>query len=494
MQKIGFDNDKYIKSQIEIIKQRAQQFNNKLYLEFGGKLFDDHHAARVLPGFDLNCKVKLLCEMKDQAEIIICISAKAIEHNKVRSDIGITYDKDILRLIDSLRKLGLYIGSVVITQFTGQPLADTFSKKLKMRGVNVYMHSLTKGYPSDVDTIVSPEGYGENPYIETTRPLVVVTAPGPGSGKLGTCLSQLYHEHQHGIKAGYAKYETFPVWDLPLEHPVNIAYEAATADLKDVNMIDPFHLKAYGKTAVNYNRDIEVFPVVRTILNRIIGKDLYNSPTDMGVNLIGSCIVDDDIVRRAACQEIIRRMFNAKCDYKLGMCDIETCQRIEFLMSMLELTANDRGVVKIANDKAQESGLSAVAIELPDKRIVTGKSSELMNDTAAAVLNSIKALAKIDDEIPLISPSVLSPIIKMKQEVLGSRYPVLKLEEVLQALSVSAVTDKTAALALSKIVMLRGCQAHCSDMITHSDGSTFLKLGINYTCEPEFPTKDLYFT
>ncbi len=493
MIKTGFNNEAYIKEQITRIRQRVEKFDNKLYLEFGGKLFDDYHAARVLPGFDLNCKSKLLCEMKDHAEIIFCISAKAIEQNKVRSDIGITYDLDSLRLIDTLRKLGLYISSVLITQFSGQPSAEVFKKKLEMRGERVYMHTLTKGYPSNVDTIVSAEGYGANPYIETSRPIVVVTAPGPGSGKLATCLSQLYHEHQRGVKAGYAKYETFPVWNLPLSHPVNIAYEAATADLKDVNMIDPFHLAEYGETTINYNRDIEAFPVVKEILKRILGEDIYKSPTDMGVNMIGNCIIDDKAVRYAACQEIIRRWYKAQNDYKHGRCDIETCKRIEMLMSNLQLTPGDRNVVKAANDKAVEGECSAVAIELPSGEIITGKSSELMNSTAAVVLNSIKQLSGIDDEIMLISPIVLSPIIKMKQEILGSRYPVLKLEEVLQALSISAVTNPATALALSKLPLLKGCEAHCSDMITQSDGATFLKLGINYTCEPIFPTSDLYF-
>ncbi len=493
MFKIGFDNEKYIQEQIERIKQRTLRFENKLYLEFGGKLFDDYHAARVLTGFDVNGKVKLLCKMKHHAEIILCISAKAIESNKVRSDIGITYDLDTLRLIDNLRKMDLYIGSIVITQFTGQPSADVFRKKLEMRGETVYVHTLTEGYPSNVDLIVSQKGYGANPYIKTTRPLVVVTAPGPGSGKLATCLSQLYHENIRGKKAGYAKYETFPVWDLPLNHPVNVAYEAATADLKDVNMIDPFHLSEYEITTVNYNRDIEAFPVVKTILNRILGEDIYKSPTDMGVNMIGKCITDDEVIRDAACQEIIRRWYNAQCDYKRGRCDIETCQRIEYLMSTLEIKPIDRRVVGPAVEKAKECGCSAVALELSNGEIITGKSSELMNDTAAVVLNSIKVLAGIDDDIMLISPLVLEPIKKLKKEILGSVYPVLKLEEVLQALCVSAVTDETTALAVSKLSLLRGSEVHCSDMITQSDGSTFSKLGINYTCEPTFPTKNLYF-
>lgn len=490
--KIGFDNALYIKQQSESIRQRVNQFD-KLYLEFGGKLFDDLHAARVLPGFDMNGKVKLLAEIKENAEIILCISAKAIEQNKVRADIGITYDLDMLRLIDHLRKMDLYIGSVLITQFCGQPSAVTFRKKLEMRGERVYVHGLTKGYPSDVDTIVSDEGYGANPYIETCRPIVVVTAPGPSSGKLATCLSQLYHEHQRGINAGYAKYETFPIWDLPLRHPINVAYEAATADLKDVNMIDPFHLEAYGVTAVNYNRDVEAFPVVRAILKRISGEDIYQSPTDMGVNTIGRCITSDEIVSEAAKQEIIRRLYKARVEYAQGSNEKEAIQRIEFLMSTLDIHQSDRRVVAPALEKAQASGRSAVALELENGEIVTGKSSELMNDTASVVLNSIKQLAGIPDEVLLISPIVLEPIIRLKKEMLGSRYPVLKLEEVLQALSISAATNPTAELALSYLPHLRGCDAHCSDIITGDDASTFFKLGIIHTCEPTFPTKDLYF-
>ena len=491
--KIGFNNDTYMNEQSARIRQRVNQFGGKLYLEFGGKLFDDYHASRILPGFDVNGKVKLLLKLRDQAEIILCISAKAIENNKVRSDIGITYDMDIMRLIDNLRKMDLYIGAVLITQFSGQPAADTFRKKLEMHGERVYIHTLTKGYPSEIDTIVSPEGYGANPYIETSRPLVVVTAPGPGSGKLATCLSQLYHEHIRGIKAGYAKYETFPIWDLPLQHPVNIAYEAATADLHDVNMIDPFHLSAYGTTTVNYNRDIEAFPVVRTILRRITGEDIYKSPTDMGVNMIGRCITDDEAVKNAACQEVIRRWYQARCAHRKGEGDIEACNRIEFLMSSLSLRATDRKSVEPAVKKASESGRTAVAIELDDGTIVTGKSSELMNDTASAVLNSIKVLAGLSDEILLISPMVLEPIIQLKKDILGSRYPVLRLEEVLLALSISAATDPTAKTAMDFLPQLRGCEAHCSDIITQSDAATFIKMGINYTCEPQFPTKDLYF-
>lgn len=489
---VGFNNETYISEQSKRIRERVDRFD-KLYLEFGGKLFDDHHAARVLPGFDLNGKVKLLWELREQAEIILCISAKAIEQTKIRADIGITYDQDVLRLIDNLRKMDLYIGSVLITQYTGQPAADIFRNKLEMRGERVYVHTLTKGYPSDVDVIVTDEGYGANPYIETSRPLVVVTAPGPGSGKLATCLGQLYHEQKRGVAAGYAKYETFPVWDLPLRHPVNIAYEAATADLKDVNLIDPFHLEAYGVTAVNYNRDVEVFPVVRAILKRITGQDIYKSPTDMGVNMIGRCITNDEIVQQAAKQEIIRRWYKARVAHAQGEGDTEAIQRIEYLMSTLDLHHNDRAVVQPALDKSEATGRSAVALQLADGRIVTGKSSELMNDTASVVLNSIKLLAGITDELPLISPIVLEPIVRLKKDILGSRYPVLKLEEVLQALSISAATNPTAEMAMSHLPELRGCDAHCSDIITRDDESTFIKLGVYYTCEPQYPTKDLYF-
>ncbi len=492
MQAIGFDNEMYIREQSANIQKRVEMFD-KLYLEFGGKLFDDYHAARVLPGFDVNGKVKLLAELKESAEIILCISAVSIEKNKVRADTGITYDLDMLRLIDNLRGMDLLVSAILITQFSGQAGADTFRKMLENRGERVYTHGLTAGYPSDVDVIVSEEGYGVNEYIETTRPIVVVTAPGPGSGKLATCLSQLYHEEKRGVHAGYAKYETFPIWDLPLQHPVNVAYEAATADLKDVNMIDPFHLQAHGVTAVNYNRDVEVFPVVRAILKRITGKDIYQSPTDMGVNMIGRCITDDAVVQNAAKQEIIRRWYKARTELARGRADKDLITRLELLMSSMDLHPSDRRVVAPANEKSQLSGRSAVAIELHNGKIVTGKGSELMNDTASVVLNSLKELAGIQDDIMLISPMVLEPIIKLKKDVLGSRYPVLKLEEVLQALSVSAAINPTADVALKYLPELRDCEAHCSDIITKDDASTFLKLGIRYTCEPQYPTKSLYF-
>jgi len=491
--KIGFNNETYLHEQAKRILQRVQRFD-KLYLEFGGKLFDDYHASRVLPGFDPNAKAKLLMELKDQAEIILCIGAPAIEQSKVNADFGITYDMDVLRLIDNLRKCQLLVSAVLITQYAHQPTADTFRKKLEQRGERVYIHTLTKGYPSDVDVIVSDEGYGANPYIETTRPIVVVTAPGPSSGKLATCLSQLYHEHKRGVSVGYAKFETFPVWDMPLQHPVNLAYEASTADLNDVNMIDPYHLDAYGEQAVNYNRDIAVFPVLRTILKRITGEEVYKSPTDMGVNMVGKCITDDAVIVEASKQEIIRRFYAAQLAVKQGRGEIEAVKRIEFLLSTLDLNhRHDRTVVLPAVEKAKESGRSVIALELADGRIVTGKGSELMNNTASVVMNSIKMLAGISDEFHLISPNIIEPIIHMKRDLLGSRYPVLNLEEVLLALSISVATNPMAEAAIRYLSELRDCDAHGSDIITQDDAATFLKLGIRFTCEPEFPTKSLYF-
>lgn len=491
--RIGFDNRLYVQKQSEFIKKRIEQFDNKLYLEFGGKLFDDYHAARVLPGFDVNGKIKLLQEFKDMAEIVFCINAADIEKNKIRADFGITYDLDVLRLIDNVRAMGLYVNSVVITQFRDQPSADIFRKKLEMRGVKTYIHYPIKGYPNDVDLIVSDAGYGANEYIETKRPLVVITAPGPCSGKLATCLSQLYHEYKRGVKAGYAKFETFPIWNIPLKHPVNLAYEAATADLKDVNMIDPFHLEAYGQTAVNYNRDIETFPIVKTILNRITGQNIYKSPTDMGVNMAGYGICDDEVVRDAAKQEIIRRYYKAVCDNKMGREDIETANRVELLMKQIDLSKNDRPVVAKANEKAANTGVPSVAVELEDGRIVTGKSSHLMNAGATALLNCIKVLSDIPDEALLISPNVLEPIIQLKETVFKNKRTTLDMEEVLIALSITASTNEQASLALSQLSKLAKCEAHSSHMVIQNDEVTFRKLGINLTCEPSFPTSDLFF-
>ncbi|MGI6201164.1 MAG: DUF1846 domain-containing protein [Christensenellales bacterium] len=492
--RIGFDNQLYLDKQAQMIREKIAQFDNKLYLEFGGKLFDDYHASRVLPGFDVNAKIRLLQQFKDQAEIIFCINAGDIENAKIRADFGITYDRDLLRTIDAMRKLGLLVTSVVITQYSGQPAAETFARMLTQRGVSTYMHEPIPGYPADVDRVVSDQGYGANPYIPTTRQLVVVTAPGPCSGKMATCLSQLYHEHRRHVKAGYAKFETFPIWNLPLKHPVNLAYEAATADLKDVNMIDPFHLEAYGKTTVNYNRDIEVFPVVRTILERIMGDaSVYQSPTDMGVNMAGFAIFDDEAVRQAACQEIIRRSYKAWCDYKQGRTDIDTAQRIDVIMNQLALKKEDRRVVTPALAKSQEKGVPCMAVELPDGQIVTGKTSDLMNAPASVMLNSIKALAGIADELHLISPIVLAPILKLKKHTLHNRMPVLNLEEVLIALSICAATSPLAELAMDKLTMLRGCEAHSSHMLTHSDEQMLQRLGLNLTSQAQYPTDDLYF-
>ena len=492
--KKGFDNDLYIKKQKEYITERIKKFGNKLYLEFGGKLFDDYHAARVLPGFDLNGKVRLLREFNDQAEVIFCINAADIEKKKIRADFGISYDMDVLRLIDNLRGMDISVNSVVITQYAGQPSAEAFRKKLEMRGEKCYFHYPIKGYPLDVERIVSDEGYGANPYIETTRPLVVITAPGPCSGKLATCLSQLYHEYKRGVNAGYAKFETFPIWNIPLKHPVNVAYEAATADLKDVNMIDPWHLEAYGKTTVNYNRDIEVFPVVNNILTKITGQPgLYKSPTDMGVNMAGYGICDDEAVRQAAKQEIIRRYYKARCDYKQGRGDMETVERIESLMNELELSTNDRRVVAPALAKAEKSGQHAVAIELPDGKIVTGRAGELLTASAAALLNSVKEMAGIRDEMLLMSPVVLEPIIKMKTEILRSKQKILSLTDVLLALSICAATNPVAALAVGELKKLKNCEAHASCMLTSSDDGALRSLGINVTCESEYPSSDLYY-
>ncbi|MBE6575508.1 MAG: DUF1846 domain-containing protein [Ruminococcaceae bacterium] len=491
--KIGFDNQTYIKTQSAKIMERVKLFDNKLYIEFGGKLFDDLHAARVLPGFAPDAKINLLREMRDQTEIIIIINAADIERKKIRADFGITYDMDVLRLMDNLRSMGIYVSSVVITQYTGQHGADVFRKKLEMRGERVYVHRSINGYPNDVDTIVSEEGYGANDYIETTRPLVVVTAPGPGSGKLATCLSQLYHEYKRGVKAGYAKFETFPIWNLPLKHPVNIAYEAATADLRDVNMIDPYHLDAYGVATVNYNRDVEAFPVVQTIVERITGKrDLYRSPTDMGVNMVGNCIIDDEVCREAAKQEILRRYYKAWCDYKNGTGDIETAHLVELLMKNVGITTADRRVVSPALEKAEKVECPVFSIELSDGRIITGKEISLMSAPATALINAVKALSGIADEIFLLSPVVIEPIQRMKGEVLGDRVLRLGLEEVLIALSICAATNSMVELAMTKLAELRGCEAHSTTMLTGADERILRKLGLNFTCEPVFPGKDLF--
>ncbi len=492
--KIGFDNAKYIKKQTEQILKRVEQFNDKLYLEFGGKLFDDYHAARVLPGFNVNGKILLLEELKDKTEIIICIKAADIERNKIRADLGITYDMDVLRLLDNMRGMGLYISSIVITQYTDQKSADMFKNKLEMRGEKVYVHKPIKGYPIDIDLIVSDEGYGSNPYIETTKPLVVITAPGPGSGKLATCLSQLYHEYRQGKKAGYAKFETFPIWNIPLKHPVNLAYEAATADLHDINVIDPFHLETYGKTAVNYNRDIEVFPLVKTMLTKITGNnDVYQSPTDMGVNMAGYCITDDEIVREAAKQEVVRRYFKTWCDYKEGRVANTSVEKLEIIMNQLDITPKYGLAVGPALSKSSKNGCPAMAMILDNGKIITGKATGLLTAASSLVLNSIKELAEISDEIHLISPIVLEPILTMKSKILCMKNPLLNLEDVLIALSICAVTNPMAEAGLQKLQMLRGCEAHSSHIISKADEGAMAKLGINSTCTPEYPSKDLYF-
>ena len=490
--KTGFDNDKYIKMQSEKILERVNKFDNKLYLEFGGKLFDDYHAARVLPGFKYDAKISLLKSLKDKVEVIFCISAKDIEKNKIRADFGITYDLDVLRLIDNLRSVGIQVNSVVITLFSGQFSAETFRKKLERRNIKTYIHTYTKGYPMDVDTIVSEEGYGANPYIETTKPLVVVSAPGPGSGKLGTCLSQLYHEHKRGVHAGYAKFETFPVWNMPLKHPVNMAYEAATADLKDVNMIDPFQLEKYGQTTVNYNRDIEVFPVVKNILKKIIGEDLYFSPTDMGVNMIGYCAKDDEIVREASKQEIIRRYYKCLCEYKQGLVEKDIPERVKMLMDELVLSVDDRTVVKPALEKARKEGVPAMAIQLENGKIIVGKTTDIMTAPASAVLNALKDLSRIDDEVKLLAPIVIDPMIKLKKELSG-KDEKLDLQDVLQALAICAVTNPVLDKPLSKLKELRCTESHTSHFISKIDETMLRNLKMNLTSEAEYYTQKLYF-
>ena len=492
MKKIGFDNDKYIQMQSQNIRDRIASFGGKLYLEFGGKLFDDFHAARVLPGFLPDTKVKMLLKLKDSAEIIIVISADDIEKNKIRGDLGITYDLDALRLIDAFRSIGLYVGSVVISHFKDQPAAVNFSKRLDSLGIKVYRHYIIPDYPANIPLIVSDEGYGKNEYVETTRPLVVVTAPGPGSGKMATCLSQLYHESKRGIKSDYAKFETFPIWNLPLSHPVNLAYEAATADLDDVNMIDPFHLEAYGVSTVNYNRDIEIFPVLNTIFTKIFGSSPYKSPTDMGVNMVGNCISDDEVVREASKQEVVRRYYNALCAARQGMGKKDEIYRLELIMSKLGIDASIRSCVSAANKKAEETSAPAVAIELHDGTIVTGRTSSLLGSSAAALLNALKKLAGIDDDILLISPAVIEPIQKLKTEHMGNTNPRLHMDEVLIALSICAVTAPIAAKALDQLEKLKCTEAHSTVILSRVDENIFKKLGVNVTCEPQYQTKKLY--
>ncbi len=492
MYRIGFDNDKYLQLQSEHIQERIKKFGGKLYLEFGGKLFDDYHAARVLPGFAPDSKIKMLARLKDQAEIVIVINASDIEKNKIRGDLGITYDLDVLRLIDAFRGFGLYVGSVVLTCYAGQSSADAFSNKLQALGVPVYKHYPIAGYPSNLKMIVSDEGYGKNEYIKTSRNLVVVTAPGPGSGKMATCLSQLYHEHKRGIEAGYAKFETFPIWNLALKNSVNLAYEAATADLNDVNMIDPFHLEAYGETAVNYNRDVEIFPVVKACMERMLGSCPYKSPTDMGVNMAGNCIFDEEAVKQAADNEIIRRYYDAQCRKSKGESDESETMKIELLMEQAGINIADRTVIAAANSRAEETGAPAAAIELTDGRIITGKTTSLLGASSALLLNALKALAGIPKEVRLIPQNVIEPVQNLKVNALGNHNPRLHTDEILIALCISAVTDENAKKAMDCLSKLQHCEAHSSVMLSAVDTNVFKKLGVNLTSEPKYQTKKLY--
>lgn len=490
---IGFDNEKYLQTQSSHIKERIKQFDNKLYLEFGGKLFDDYHASRVLPGFQPDSKMRMLMQLSDQAEIIIVISAEDIEKNKVRGDLGITYDLDVLRLMSIFKNHGLFVGSVVITKYSGQESASLFKNRLEKLGIKVYRHYPISGYPSNIPHIVSDEGYGKNDYIETSRPLIVVTAPGPGSGKMAVCLSQLYHEHKRGICAGYAKFETFPIWNIPLKHPVNLAYEAATADLNDVNMIDPFHLEAYGQTTVNYNRDVEIFPVLNAMFERIYGESPYKSPTDMGVNMAGNCICDDEVCKAASKQEIIRRYYDSLRRHLIGACSDEEVYKLEMLMNQAGITVHDRPVVDVALKHAEETGAPAAALELHDGRIVTGKTSNLLGASAALLLNALKELAGIDHKLHVISPEAIEPIQKLKTQYLGSKNPRLHTDEILIALSVSAASNPTAQLALAQLPKLKGCQAHTSVMIGTVDMKQFKKLSIQATFEAKYEKNSTLF-
>jgi len=486
MVKHGYDNDKYLQTQSEHIRQRLASFGGKLYLEFGGKLYDDNHAARVLPGFQPDSKLRMLLQLKDQVEMVIAINAADIEKNKIRGDLGITYDRDVIRLINIFRDFGLYVSSVVLTRYADQPGARAFQSRLESMGVKVYHHYAIAGYPSDTAHIVSDEGFGKNDYIETTRELVVVTAPGPGSGKLATCLSQLYHEHKRGVQAGYAKFETFPVWNLPLNHPVNLAYEAATADLSDVNMIDPFHMDAYGVTTVNYNRDVEAFPVLEAMFEKIWGECPYKSPTDMGVNMVGNCIVDDEICREASRQEIIRRYYDALCDAKKGKLSEDVVYKLELLMRKVGVTTEARRVVAAAMNRDAETGDAAAAMELPDGTIVTGRTSELLGASSALLLNALKKIGGMPDDLHLISANALEPIQHLKVDHLGNRNPRLHTDETLIALSISAVSNPMAEYAMQQLSKLRGCDVHSSVILSPVDEKTFKRLGVHLTCEPRY--------
>ena len=490
--KIGFDNNKYLTLQAQHIRARREQFGDKLYIEFGGKLFDDYHASRVLPGFQPDSKIRMLASIRDDVEIVVAICAGDIEKKKVRGDLGIGYDEDVLRLMDVFRGLGFYVGSVVITQYAGQPAADAFIKRLTALGVRSYRHYPIAGYPSDVAHIVSDDGLGKNDYIETSRPIVVVTAPGPGSGKMATCLSQLYHENKRGVRAGYAKYETFPIWNLPLKHPVNLAYEAATADLNDVNMIDPFHLEAYGKTTVNYNRDVEIFPVLNAMFQRIQGTSPYQSPTDMGVNMAGFAIVDDAVCQEASRMEILRRYYAGMADRTRGRCDDEVVRKLEIVMQQAGVTPEICPAVAACLQKAEETGAPAGAMVLPDGSVVTGKTSSLLGASAALLLNALKAMAGIDHKLKLIPASVIEPISRLKTGNLGHRNPRLHSDEVLIALAISGLTNPLAAMVQEQLSSLRGCDAHFSVIISEEDEKLYKRLGINVTCQPRYEVKKLY--
>ena len=490
--KIGFDNNKYLTLQAQHIRARREQFGDKLYIEFGGKLFDDYHASRVLPGFQPDSKIRMLASIRDDVEIVVVICAGDIEKKKVRGDLGIGYDEDVLRLMDVFRGLGFYVGSVVITQYAGQPAADAFIKRLTALGVRSYRHYPIAGYPSDVAHIVSDDGLGKNDYIETSRPTVVVTAPGPGSGKMAPCLSQLYHENKRGVRAGYAKYETFPIWNLPLKHPVNLAYEAATADLNDVNMIDPFHLEAYGKTTVNYNRDVEIFPVLNAMFQRIQGASPYKSPTDMGVNMAGFAIVDDQVCQAASRMEILRRYYAGMADRTRGRCDDEVVRKLEIVMQQAGVTPEICPAVAACLQKAEETGAPAGAMVLPDGSVVTGKTSSLLGASAALLLNALKAMAGIDHKLKLIPASVIEPISRLKTGNLGHRNPRLHSDEVLIALAISGLTNPLAAMVQEQLSSLRGCDAHFSVIISEEDEKLYKRLGINVTCQPRYEVKKLY--
>ena len=493
MARIGFDNQKYLETQSAHIRERIRQFGGKLYLEFGGKLFDDYHASRVLPGFEPDSKIRMLQQLKDDVEIVVTICAGDIEKNKVRGDLGIPYEEDVLRLIDIFRGMDLYVGSVVVTQYNGQSAADAFLKRLGALGVRTYRHYPIAGYPHNIDVIVSEEGYGRNEYIETTHPLVVVTAPGPGSGKMATCLSQLYHENRRGIQAGYAKFETFPIWNLPLKHPVNLAYEAATADLSDVNMIDPFHLEAYGVTTVNYNRDVEVFPVLRTIFESILGECPYKSPTDMGVNMAGNCIIDDEACREASYMEILRRYYTALTDRLRGKADNELVFKLELLMKQAGITTDIFPAVAASLKREEETGGPAGAMVLPDGQVVTGRTSDLLGASASLLLNALKRLGGINQSLDLISTQVLEPICKLKTQSLGHKNPRLHSDEVLIALCVSALTNPIAALAQQQLPKLKGCDAHFTVVLSDVDEKLYRRLGMHVSNEPKYERQRLYF-